>query len=168
MTAQILPNESAIRHLERLSVTKGGRRERIRAMPAVFIRVESKDGPPGDGLAGFLLRWAVTAAAVWAADSFVGGFSLGGWPSTLAVALLLGLLNAFVRPVLVLLTLPATVATLGLFLLVLNAGLLAAAVAIADQLEGVDARLDGFWPAVEAALVVSVVSWALTALVKRG
>jgi putative membrane protein len=68
----------------------------------------------------------------------------------------------------VLLTLPATVMTLGLFLVVLNAGLLAAAVAIADRLEGVDAQLDGFWPAVGAALIVSVVSWALSVLVRRG
>ncbi|GBD23713.1 hypothetical protein HRbin29_01383 [bacterium HR29] len=137
-------------------------------MPVVFIRLRSEDEPSGDGPAGFLLRWATTAAAVWAADSFVDGFSLGGWPSTLAVSLLLGLLNAFVRPVLVLLTLPATVMTLGLFLVVLNAGLLAAAVAIADRLEGVDAQLDGFWPAVGAALIVSVVSWALSVLVRRG
>ncbi|MCS7293770.1 MAG: phage holin family protein [Dehalococcoidia bacterium] len=137
------------------------------AVPAFFIEVRRSRDQQTDGVLGFLLRWAVTAAAVWAADSFVGGFSLGGWGSTLAVALILGLLNAFVRPVLVLLTLPVTVMTLGLFLLVLNAGLLAAAVAIANQLEGVHAELHGIWPAIAAALIISAVSWVLTAFVKE-
>lgn len=132
-------------------------------MPGFVFVLRTSQESRREKAVNFLLRWAVTAAAVWVADSFIDGLSLGGWVSTLVVALLLGLLNAFVRPVVVLFTLPVTVLTLGLFLLVVNAGLLAASVAIADQLEGVDAHLDGFWAAVGAALIVSVVSWALTA-----
>lgn len=138
----------------------------MRTMPGFVFVLRTSEESRRERAVNFLLRWAVTAAAVWVADSFIGGLSLGGWASTLVVALVLGLLNAFVRPVIVLFTLPVTVLTLGLFLLVVNAGLLAAAVVIADQLEGVDARLDGFWAAVGAALIVSLVSWVLTAFVK--
>lgn len=72
----------------------------------------------------FLLRWAVYAVAVLVATQVVPGIEYRGWESLLAATLLLGLLNAFVRPLLLLLSLPLVVLSLGLFLWVINAALL--------------------------------------------
>jgi putative membrane protein len=109
---------------------------------------------------GFLLRVVVNTLAIMLAASIVPGIRVDGIVAALGAGLLLGLVNALVRPFLVLLTLPITLVTLGLFLLVLN-GLcfwLVAAV-----IGGV--RVSGFWAAFLGALVVSVVSWLVTALV---
>lgn len=118
-----------------------------------------------DTLAIFLLRWAILAAAVWAAASFVPGIHVEGWASTLAAALVLGLVNAFLRPVAVVLTFPLIVITAGLFVLVLNALLFLFASWLASRLDGVTFDVDGFWPALGGSLVVSIVSWALAAFV---
>jgi len=79
----------------------------------------------------------------------------------LIAALLLGLVNAIVRPIVVLLTLPATLLTLGLFLLVVNAAMLGL---VAYFLPGFS--IDGFWPAFWAAILISIVSWIGVALFK--
>jgi len=118
-----------------------------------------------DTLAIFLLRWAILAAAVWAAASFVPGIHVEGWASTLAAALVLGLVNAFLRPVAIVLTFPLIVLTAGLFVLVLNALLFLLASWFASRLEGVTFDVDGFWPALGGSVVVSIVSWALAAFV---
>lgn len=111
----------------------------------------------------FLLRLLLNAVAIMAAAWVVPGVSLAGpFPAVLAGALL-GLVNALIRPVLVLLTFPFTVLTLGLFILVVNAicfGLTAALV------PGFD--LSGFGAALLGALVVSLVSWALNATLTKG
>lgn len=108
-----------------------------------------------------LVRWLVNAAALWAAASLVPGIVVGeGLGPLLVAALVVGLLNALVRPVLVVLTLPLTVLSLGLFLLVLNGFLLWLAGALAPGL-----HLEGFLPAVLGAAVMSVVGMVLEGLV---
>ena len=103
---------------------------------------------------GFLLRLAVSALGLWLASAIVPGVTIEGTPTLLGAAFLLGFVNAVVRPVLLLLTLPITIVTLGLFLLVINAGMVAL---VAALLPGFS--LAGFGPALLAALVVSVTSW---------
>jgi putative membrane protein len=109
---------------------------------------------------GLLLRALVNAAVIALAAALIPGIQLdGAWPALLA-GVVLGLVNALVRPVLLILTLPLTIVTLGLFLLVLNGLCLALT---AWLVPGFD--LDGLLPAVLGALVISVVSWVLTAFV---
>ena len=92
----------------------------------------------------------------------IPGVTVTSFGTALLAALVLGLVNAIVRPVLVLLTLPVTILTLGLFIFVLN-GLLFWMVA--SWLEGF--HVTGFWAAVFGAIVFSLVSWFLSALVQR-
>ncbi len=107
---------------------------------------------------GFLLRVVVNALAIVLAAGVVPGIELRGALPALAAGLLLGLVNAIVRPVLVVLTFPLTLLSLGLFLFVLNGLLLWLVAALVDGFE-----ISGFWPAVVGALLVSAVSWLLTA-----
>ncbi|MGA2707892.1 MAG: phage holin family protein [Steroidobacteraceae bacterium] len=102
---------------------------------------------------GFLMRAAIAALGLWLATAWVHGVSIDG-PSTLILAgILLGLVNAIVRPIAILLTLPMTIFTLGLFLLVINAGMVGL---VAWMLPGM--QVAGFWPAFWAGLIVSLVS----------
>jgi putative membrane protein len=102
---------------------------------------------------GFLLRAAVVALGLWLATSWVKGISIDS-PSTLVLAgLLLGMVNSIVRPIAIVLTLPMTLMTLGLFLLVINAGMVAL---VAWMLPGM--HVAGFWSAFWTAVVVSLVS----------
>jgi len=109
----------------------------------------------------FVIRLAITALGLWAADAMVGGFRIDGAANVVIGALLLGIVNALVRPVIVLLTLPLTLITLGAFLLVVNGISLAI---VAWLVPGVSSA--GLWPAVLAALIVSVVSWFASAFVR--
>jgi len=109
---------------------------------------------------GFLLRVAINALAIMLAASILPGIGVDGIVPALAAAVLLGLVNAFVRPVLLILTLPITLVTLGLFLFVLN-GL--CFWLVAGFVKGF--HVDGFWSAMLGALVVSVASWVVTLLV---
>ncbi len=109
---------------------------------------------------GFLLRVVVNALAIMLAASIVPGIAVDGLVSALAAAVLLGLINAFVRPVLLILTLPITLLTLGLFLLVLNGFCFWL---VAWLVKGF--HVAGFGSALLGALVVSVVSWIVTALI---
>jgi putative membrane protein len=96
----------------------------------------------------------VVALGLWLASELVPGIDVrGGW-TLLGAALLLGLVNAVVRPLLILLTLPITVLTLGLFLLVINAGMLALVAWAFD-----DFTITGFWPAVGGAIVLGLTGW---------
>lgn len=107
-----------------------------------------------------LIRWALNALALWLTVQLVGGMHLapGGLGPVLLTALVIGLVNAVVRPVMVLLTLPVTLLTFGLFLLVVNGLALAVAAAVSPL------RLDGFGAAVWGALVLTVISALLTRL----
>jgi putative membrane protein len=108
---------------------------------------------------GFLLHWAIVAAALWVAAYLVPGVVVQSVPALLIAALVLGLVNALVRPVLTILTLPITILTLGLFYLVVNAAAFGLA---ASLVPGFDVA--GFGSAVIGALLVSVVSWVLGAV----
>lgn len=102
---------------------------------------------------GIILRTLITALGIWLATYLVPGVSATSTGALIWAAIALGLINAFVRPVLVLLTLPFTILTLGLFLLILNAGMLNLAGWFVDGFEVV-----GFWSSVFGAIVVSLVS----------
>ena len=112
---------------------------------------------------GFLLRVLVNAAAIYVAAMIVPGITISGIWAVLGAGLVLGLVNAVIRPVLLVLTFPVTLVTLGLFLLVLNGLCLWLTAAL---VKGFDVH--GFWAAVFGALLVSVVSWILTAFVSDG
>ncbi len=103
---------------------------------------------------GFLIRLLVGALGLWLASELVTGIEVHGAWTLLGAALLLGIVNAVVRPLLVILTLPITVLTLGLFLLVINAATLGLVAWMLD-----DFTIAGFWPAVFGAIVVSVTGW---------
>jgi len=108
----------------------------------------------------FTIRWFATALGIGAAGSLLPGIQVDGAKAAILTALLLGLINATLRPILLILTLPLTLLTLGVFALVINGAMLALA---ARFVEGV--HLAGFGSAVLGAIVVSlvsgVVSWAL-------
>jgi putative membrane protein len=107
-----------------------------------------------------LIRWALNALALWLTVQIGVGVSLArpDLGSLLIAALVVGLVNAVVRPVMVILTLPITVVTFGLFLLVVN-GLALALASVISPLQ-----VDGFWGAVWGALVLSVISALLSRL----
>lgn len=112
-----------------------------------------------------LLRWLINAVAVWAAVEWIQGISAeGGWGTVLVVALILGLVNALIAPILKLLTCPLILLTLGLFTLVINALMLMLAEAIARAL-GIAFYVEGFVSALLGSLVISVVSFALSVLI---
>ncbi len=105
-------------------------------------------------MTGFILRALIAALGLWLATEWVNGVSIDG-PGTLVIAgLLLGVVNAIVRPLTVILTFPITIVTLGLFLLVVNAAMVAL---VAWLLPGFN--LAGFWPAFWTALIVSLTGW---------
>ncbi len=110
----------------------------------------------------FGIRWLIIAAAVWVAAELVPGIHLQGLKAIAVVALVLGLLNVFIKPVLVLVTFPITILTLGAFLLVINTVLLLVTQWAAKHLGGIQFTIDGFWPAFLGAIVISVVSFVLT------
>src|SRR3954468_17546344 len=113
-----------------------------------------------------LLRILINAAALWAAVHFVSGIHFTGtFVNLLCVALLFGVLNAVVRPILKLFSLPFLILTLGLFTLVLNAVMLLITSALSSSL-GLGLRVDGFIAAFWGALVVSVVSFVLSMFVR--
>jgi putative membrane protein len=103
---------------------------------------------------GFILRLLIGALGLWLASELVPGVDVQGTWTLLGAALLLGIVNAIVRPLLVILTLPITVLTLGLFLLVINAATLGLVAWMLDNF-----TIAGFWPALLGAIVVSVTGW---------
>src|SRR3712207_1337823 len=105
-------------------------------------------------MAGFLVRVLIVMAGLWAASALVPGIAIdSGW-TLLGAALLLGIVNAVVRPVIVVLTLPVTILTLGLFLLVINAAMLGL---VAAFFEGF--HIAGFGSALLGAIIVSITGW---------
>lgn len=110
-------------------------------------------------------RLLINAAALWAATRLVPGISFDGdWRLLLVVALVFGVLNVAVRPILILLTLPLFILTLGLFTFVLNALMLWLTSAVSDAL-GLGFHVAGFGAAFLGALVVTVVSFMLSLFV---
>ena len=111
-----------------------------------------------------LLRWLINGVALYVAAELVRGIDvIGGWIALAVMALIFGLVNALIRPILKFLTCPLIVLTLGLFTLVINALMLMLASWLGRQL-GMGFYVAGFGPAFWGALVISVVSFALTLL----
>jgi putative membrane protein len=109
---------------------------------------------------GFLVRMLITAIALWLAAVIVPGMALSGIGTVLGAALVLGIVNAFVRPLVILLTLPLTILTLGVFLLVVNAMMLGL---VSVVFQGF--TLGGFWSAIFGAIFVSIFSWLGSAFI---
>ena len=114
-----------------------------------------------------LVRWVITSLALFAAAYIVPGIQVEGtaWIVYAVMAIILGLVNAFVRPLLKLLTCPLILLTLGLFTVVINAATLLVASWLAQLLE-IGFVVDGFWAALLGSLIVSAVTVVLSALVK--
>ena len=116
----------------------------------------------------FLMRILITAIALWAATRLVSGITYqGNWLGLAGVALVFGLLNSFVRPILNLLALPLVIVTLGFFIFVLNALMLMLTSALSSKL-GIDFHVAGFWPAFWGAIVVGIVSFLLSIFLPDG
>jgi putative membrane protein len=105
-------------------------------------------------MVGFILRGLVAALGLWAATEMLSGFTIDSATTLVLAGLLLGVVNAIVRPFALLLSLPALIFTLGFFLLVVNAAMLGL---VALILPGF--HIAGFWTAVGGAIIVSIVSW---------
>ena len=106
----------------------------------------------------FVFRWAVTTIAVMVASSVIRGIRYDTVAALIGASLLLGILNAFVRSFLLLLSVPLILVTLGFFILILNALLLLVVPSIV-----VGFHVDGFWNAFWGAIIISIVSWILSA-----
>jgi putative membrane protein len=106
----------------------------------------------------FVFRWIVTTIAIMVASSIIHGIRYDTVASLIGASLLLGILNAFVRPVLLILSVPLILVTLGLFILVVNSLML---LVIPSIVMGF--HVDSFWSAFWGAIVISIVSWILSA-----
>ncbi|MBI3899503.1 MAG: phage holin family protein [Gammaproteobacteria bacterium] len=111
-------------------------------------------------MVGFVLRTLIVALGLWAASVLVPGINVQGTWTLIGAALLLGVVNAVLRPVLIILTLPITLVTLGLFLLVINAAMLGLVAWVFD-----DFTIRGFWAAILGAIIVSITGWLASNLV---
>jgi len=109
-----------------------------------------------------IVQFLVTALGLWLAARFVPGVAFTQTGSLIAAAVLLGVANAIVRPILVIVTFPLTVITFGLFLLVVNAAVIGL---VASLLGGF--VVDGLWPGVGAAIVTGLVSWVAGSLISE-
>ncbi len=109
---------------------------------------------------GLLLRWLILTCAILLAAFLFKGINVSGFFSAFWAAAILGVLNALLRPILFLLTLPINILTFGLFTFVINAILLQMVSGVISGFE-----VTGFWPAFFGALVISLVSWGLNSFV---
>ncbi|MBI3776798.1 MAG: phage holin family protein [Gammaproteobacteria bacterium] len=105
-------------------------------------------------MAGFILRMLAVMLGLWTASALVPGIEVQGIGTLVGAALLLGIVNAVVRPILIVLTLPFTIITLGLFLLVINAAMLGLVAWMFD-----DFNIAGFWSALFGSIIVSITAW---------
>lgn len=111
----------------------------------------------------FLIHWAITALSLWAASYVFAGIKFTDTSSLIISALLLGLANSLVRPVLIFLTLPLTLVTLGFFLLVINALMI---LLVSTLVSGF--RVSGFWTAFFASIFISALSFLLGLFLQNG
>jgi len=109
---------------------------------------------------GLIIRILISAVAVMIASYFVPGVSVASFGTALVVAIVLGLLNAFVKPILVLLTIPITILTLGLFYIVINVLMVYLAASLVSGF-----AVTGFFAALLFSILVSVVTWVIDSLV---
>jgi len=114
----------------------------------------------------FIIRWAINAIALYVAIWIVPGIELAGaWTNVLWLALIFGLLNALLRPLLKFLTCPLIILTLGLFTILINTGMLLLTSKIGQSL-GFGFTVDGFWTAVLGSLVISAVSIVMSLILR--
>jgi putative membrane protein len=116
--------------------------------------------PAMDHIIPFLIHWAITAVSLWLASKIFRGLKFDSGGALVISALLLGFVNAIVRPLLIFFTLPLTLLTFGLFLLVINALMM---LLVAALVKGF--RVSGFWTAFFASIFVSLLSIAIGAVV---
>ena len=109
---------------------------------------------------GILIRWLILTVAILSAAYLLDGMEVRGFISAFFAAAVLGILNAILRPVLIILTLPLNILSLGLFTFVINAFLLKMASGVIPGFE-----VHGFWPALFGSLIISLVSWLLSSLI---
>ncbi len=109
---------------------------------------------------GILVRWLILTVAIMFASYVIDGIHVKGFFSAFFAAAILGILNAFFRPILIILTLPINILTLGLFTFIINALLLKMASGVISGFE-----VYGFWSAVFGSLLISIVSWALSSFI---
>jgi putative membrane protein len=107
-----------------------------------------------------ILRWLISALALLTLPYLMSGITVSSFYIALIVAVVLGLINAVVRPLLILLTLPVTILTLGLFILVINALLFWFVASFVDGFQ-----VSGFWAAFFGAILYSLITWAANALI---
>ena len=107
-----------------------------------------------------LFKWLINALALLVTTYLVKGIQVTGVPALLMAAALLGVLNVLIRPILILLTLPINIITLGLFTLIINGAMLWFVSLIIKGF-----MIQGFWPAVIGALIISIVSWFINWMV---
>ncbi len=108
---------------------------------------------------GFLIKVLFTAVAVYLAAYLLPGVTITDIRTTIIVALVLALLNTFIKPILIILTIPITLITLGLFLLIINALMVKWAASLVSGF-----TVDGWWSALLVSLIVTVVSYILNAI----
>jgi putative membrane protein len=111
---------------------------------------------------GIVLRWLILTLAIMIATYLIEGIEVKGFGSALFAAAILGILNAFFRPILIILTLPINILTLGLFTFVINALLLMMASGVIGGFE-----VHGFWAAFWGSLVISLISWLLSSFINE-
>ena len=109
---------------------------------------------------GLFIRWLILTIAVLAAAYLLEGIRVSGFWAAFFAASVLGILNAVLRPILILLTLPLNILTLGLFTFLINAFILKLATGVIPGFE-----VDGFWTAVFGSLIISIVNWLLSSFI---
>ena len=109
----------------------------------------------------FLLRWFINTVSLLLVVHIVSGISISSWLTAIAAALVLGLLNAFLRPLLIFLTLPVNLLTLGLFTLIINGFMFYLAALLVHGFV-----IAGYWNAFMGALVFSIISFLLSLLIR--
>jgi len=111
---------------------------------------------------GIFVRWLILTFAIIATSYLIDGIQISGFLSAFFAAAILGILNAFFRPILLILTLPVNILSLGLFTFVINAIVL---MMVSGVISGFN--VDGFWSAVFGSLLISLVSWLLTSFISE-
>ena len=109
---------------------------------------------------GFVVRLLITALGLWVADQLLGGITITGTGALIISALLLGIVNAIIRPIILILTLPLTVVTLGFFVLIVNGISLAIAAWLVPGF-----HVAGLWSATIGAIIVGLTGWAASAFI---
>ncbi len=129
----------------------------------ISFRLNKNSRTMHSNLTPFLMHWGITAVSLWVTSHIFSGLKFDGPSALIVSALLLGLVNAVIKPLLVLLTLPLTLLTFGLFVLVINALMM---LLVTRLVRGF--RVSGFWTAFFASIFVSLLSIVIGTFVNNG